>query len=133
MLASGTGDIQYRIPNPRVWRVALKRTYLAACLALGEIPNTQHAAYVRGLLVATREGQRGELPPETGLARGLRMAQSHHPAQGPTVLLVALVDAEGKPLDDGLSFAGTLFISWPLDAALFWEATRCLATVEPTG
>ena len=128
MLASGPGEIHYRIPNPRVWRVAaLKHAYLAACLALGEIPNTQHAAYVRGVLVATRDGKRGELPPETNLAKGLRLAQSNQPAQGPTVLLAALVDALGEPVDYGLSFAGTLFVSWPLDAPLFWEAARRLA------
>jgi hypothetical protein len=36
MLASGSAQIHYRIPNPRVWRVAaLKHAYLAACLTLG--------------------------------------------------------------------------------------------------
>jgi hypothetical protein len=42
------------------------------------------------------------------------------------VLLVALVDAEGEPKDYGFSLAGTLFVSWPLDASLFWEAVRRL-------
>jgi hypothetical protein len=73
MLASGTGEIHYRIPNPRAWRVAaLKHAYLAACLSLGDVPNTEHAAYVRGVLVATRDGERGSPPPETGLTKGLR-------------------------------------------------------------
>jgi hypothetical protein len=71
MLASGTAEIQYRIPNPRVWRVAaLKHAYLGACLSLGEIPNTEHAAYVRGVLIAARDGDKGGLPPETGLSKG---------------------------------------------------------------
>lgn len=127
ILRSGTGQIECRVPNPRVWRMAaLKHAYLAACLALGEVPDTDHAAAVRAVLVATRDRERGQLPPETGLSKGLRLARSHQPAQGPTVLLVALVDAEGRPTDYGVSFAGTLFVSWPLDAALFWEAVRRL-------
>ncbi len=127
ILRSGAGQIEYGVPNPKVWRVAaLKHAYLAACLALGEVPDTDHAAAVRGVLVATRDRERGQLPPETGLSKGLRLARSHQPAQGPTVLLVALVDAEGRPTDYGVSFAGTLFVSWPLDAALFWEAVSRL-------
>lgn len=134
MLASGTSQIHYRIPNPRVWRVAaLKHAYLAACLALGEIPNTDHAAALRGVLVMTRDSKRGQLPPENTLAKTIRIAQSNQPAQGPTVLLVALVDSENEIVDYGLSFAGTLFVSWPLDAELFWKAARRLgATGEPT-
>lgn len=134
MLASGTGQIHYRIPNPRVWRVAaLKHAYLAACLALGDIPDTEHAAYIRGVLVATRDGKRGDLPPETGLSTGLRLSRSHQPAQGPTILLVALVDAHGTPVDYGFSFAGTLFVSWPLDAHLFEQAARRFAATDSTG
>lgn len=134
MLASGTAQIHYRIPNPRVWRVAaLKHAYLAACLALGKIPNTDHAAVLRGFLVRTRDARRGELPPENNLARSIRIAQSNQPAKGPTVLLVALVDAGNEIVDYGLSFAGTLFASWPLDAELFWKSARRLATAaEPT-
>lgn len=132
ILTSGTGQIHYSIPNPRVWRVAaLKHAYLAACLALGEVPNTEHAAYVRGVLLTTRDTDRGQLPPETGLSKGLRVAQSHQPAQGPTILLVALIDDDGQPLDYGFSFAGTLFVSWPLDAELFWEAARRLGGAKP--
>jgi len=128
MLASGTAQIHYRIPNPRVWRVAaLKHAYLAACLALGDIPNTDHAAALRGVLVRTRDAKRGELPPENNLAQTIRIAQSNQPAQGPTLLLVALVDEDNDIVDYGLSFAGTLFVSWPLDAALFWKAVRRLA------
>ncbi len=81
--------------------------------------------------MATRDRERGELPLETGLSKGLRLARSHHPAQGPTVLLVALVDAEGRPKDYGFSFAGPLFVSWPLDASLFWEAVRRLGGAVP--
>jgi hypothetical protein len=134
MLASGSAQIHYRIPNPRVWRVAaLKHAYLAACLTLGEIPNTDHAAALRGVLVTTRDARRGELPPENNLAKTIRIAQSNQPAQGPTVVLVALVDGDNQIVDYGLSFAGTLFVSWPLDPELFWKAARRLATAaEPT-
>jgi hypothetical protein len=129
MLASGTARMHYRIPNPRVWRVAaLKHAYLAACLALGEIPDTDHAAALRGILVLTRDAERGELPPENNLSMTLRVAQSNQPAHGPTILLAALVNAEDEIVDYGLSFSGTLFVSWPLDAHLFWEAVRRLST-----
>lgn len=134
MLASGTAQLHGRIPNPRVWRVAaLKHAYLAACLALGEIPNTDHAAALRGVLVMTRDARRGEFPPESNLAKTIRVAQSNQPAQGPTILLVALVDVDNEIVDYGLSFAGTLFVSWPLDADLFWKAAqRLAAAAEPT-
>lgn len=134
MMASGAAQIHYRIPNPRVWRVAaLKHAYLAACLALGEIPNTAHAAALRGVLLATRDARRGELPPENNLAKTIRIARSNQPAHGTTVLLVALVDAANEIVDYGLSLAGTLFVSWPLDAELFWTAARRLAmAAEPT-
>jgi hypothetical protein len=132
MLTSGTGEIRYRIPNPRVWRMAaLKHAYLGACLALGEVPNTELAAAVRGVLVASRDGDRGELPPETGLASGLRVAQSHQPAHGPTIVLAALVDAGGGVLDWGLSFAGTLFVSWPLDVELLQQAIDRFDAPDP--
>ena len=75
----------------------------------------------------TRDAKRGELPPENNLAQTIRIAQSNQPAQGPTLLLVALVDEDNDIVDYGLSFAGTLFVSWPLDAALFWKAVRRLA------
>jgi hypothetical protein len=129
MLSSGTAQIHYRIPNPRVWRVAvLKHAYLAACLALGEIPSTHHAAVLRGVLVTTRDARRGELPPENNLAKTMRIAQSNQPAQGPTVILGALVGEDDEIVDYGLSFAGTLFASWPLDADLFWKAAHRLST-----
>lgn len=90
------------MPNLSVLRVAaLKHAYLAACVALGEIPDTDHAAAVRGLLVVTRDRERREQQPETGLSRGLRLARSDQPAEGPTVLLVALVDDESQPKDFG--------------------------------
>lgn len=133
MLASGSLEIEYREPDPRVWRVAvLKHAYLGACLALGEIPTTDHAAAIRGLLVRTRDAVRGELPPDSNLARTIRIAKSHQPANCPTVLLVALVDADNTIVDYGLSFAGTLFASWPLDASLFWSAVGRLAVATAT-
>lgn len=125
MLASGTAEMSGRRPIPRIWLIAaLKHAYLAACLTLGEVPSTDHAAAIRGLLITARDGARGELPPKTGLTTGLRIARTGVPATGPTVQLVALVDADGSPLDYGLLLAGTMFVSWPLDAELFWVAVR---------
>jgi hypothetical protein len=77
--------------------------------------------------VATRDAPRGELPPENNLAKTIRIAQLHQPALGPTILLVALVDDDDHIVDYGLSFSGTLFVSWPLDSDLFWTAARRLS------
>ena len=80
----------------------------------------------------TRDARRGELPPENNLAKTIRIAQSNQPAHGPTILLVALVNADDEIVDYGLSFAGTLFVSWPLDAELFWNAARRLGAIGET-
>lgn len=132
MLTSGAAQIEYRIPVPVIWRLAaLKHAYLGACLALGEIPNTPHAEQVRADLIAARDWRRGETFPESRIAGGLRVAQTYRAAQGPTVVLASLINDDGEPVDHGLSFAGTLFVSWPLDASLFWEAAQRVSAPDP--
>ena len=69
-LASGQAQINYRIPNPRVWRTAaMKHAYLGACLALGEIPDTAHARQVRADLVAVRDSKKCEPFPGSRICR----------------------------------------------------------------
>lgn len=128
MLASGKVEVHYRIPIPKVWRVAaLKHAYLGACLSLGEIPDSPMAGRVRADLMAARDSERGEPLPESRIAGGLRVARSYRAAQGPSVGLAALVDDEAVMQDGGLSLAGTLFVSWPLEAELFWAAAQRFA------
>lgn len=125
IFASGAGEMDWREPDPRIWRVAvLKHAYLAACLALGDVPDTEHAAVLRGVLVQARDTTKGGVPASSNLAKTLRIYKSGRAAQGPTVVLAGLVDSDGSVLDWGLSLAGTLFVSWPLDAHLFWQAAR---------
>lgn len=133
MLASGQAEMHYRIPITKVWRMAaLKHAYLGACLALGEVPGSPMAQRVRADLVGARDSKWAEPFPESRIAGGLRVARSYRAAQGPTVVLAALVDDEGVMLDGGLSFAGTLFVSWPLEAELFWTAAQRFAGGSPS-
>lgn len=128
MLASGKVEMHCRIPIPKVWRLAaLKHAYLGACLALGEIPDSPMARRVRADLMAARDSGRGDSVPESRIAGGLRVARSYGAAQGPSVVMAALVDDEGVMQDGGLSFAGTLFVSWPLEPGLFRTAARRFA------
>lgn len=119
--------------EPVIWRVAArKHAYLGACLALAEISNTPHAERVRADLIAAREWRRGEPFPESRVAAGLRVAQTYQVAQGSTVVLASLIDDDdGGQVDHGLSFAGTLIVSWPLDAHLFWEAAQRVSAPDP--
>jgi hypothetical protein len=127
MLASGQFQMEFVEPAEPVWMVAaLKHAYLGACLCLGEVPQTELADKVRAELVAVRDLPRGAPFPESSAARPMRVAKSYEPAQGPAVALVAIVDENGVMLDGGISFAGTLFVSWPLDADLFWKAAKLL-------
>jgi len=122
MLASGQLEMHYRTPIATVWRLAaLKHAYLGACLSLGEIPDSPLAGRVRADLIAARDWERSRPFPESRIAGGLRVARSYRAAQGPRVALAALVDDEAVMQDGGLSFAGTLFVSWPLEAELFWS------------
>lgn len=128
ILDSGQAEMHFRIPITKAWRMAaLKHAYLGACLALGEIPDSPMAQRVRADLVAARDSKGAEHIPESRIAGGLRVARSYRAAQGPTVVLAALLDDEGVMQDGGLSFAGTLFVSWPLEAGLFWKAAQRLA------
>jgi hypothetical protein len=130
MLASGQAEMSFRDPEPRVWRLAaLKHAYLGACVALGEIPDTPLARQIRADLVAARDARRGEAPASL-VAGGLRVIRSYEAAQGPPIVLAVLVDAVGTVRDGGLSFAGTLFISWPLDAELFRVAIKRYAKTD---
>jgi hypothetical protein len=85
------------------------------------------AQQVRADLLAARDSKRGGSFAESRIAGGLRLAKSYRPAQGPTVILAALVDDDGVMQDGGLSSAGTLFVSWPFEVEFFWTAAQRFA------
>lgn len=115
MLESGSVLMHYSPPEPRLWSAAaLKHAYLATCVCLRQIPMTPVADQVRAELLAVRDATRGK-EPFGEIAAGLRLSRSYAPASGPTVALVALQTDGGEIVDVGLSLAGTLFVSWPLE------------------
>lgn len=119
MLKSGSVLMQYSPPEPRLWQAAaLKHAYLAACVCLRQIPMTPLADQVRAELLAVRDATRGH-EPFGEIAAGLRLSRSYAPASGPAVSLVALRSDGGEIVDVGLSLAGTLFVSWPLEPLQF--------------
>ena len=119
MLESGSVLMHYSPPEPRLWcAAALKHAYLAACVCLRQIPMTPLADQVRAELLAVRDATRGK-EPLGEIAAGLRLSRSYAPATDPAVSLVALQTDSGEVVDVGLSLAGTLFVSWPLEPLQF--------------
>ena len=125
MLASGSMNMQFSPPDKKVWAVAaMKHAYLGACLALEALPDSPMGHRVRFDLVAARDAGRGTPFPESRIAMGLRVMKSYEAARGPAIVLGALVDEQGVMRDGGLSLAGTLFVSWPLEVELFKAAVE---------
>lgn len=116
ILASGEFNLSYREPDPRRWRLALlKHAYLAACLHLRCVPDTEDARKIRAALVAARDAPKNRRPPESEIASRLNVYRSHSGAQGPSLALVAVEAVDNNPEPDVLiSLAGVLLVSWPL-------------------
>lgn len=122
LFTSGAFVMEYHVPDHAVWSLAaLKHAYLGACLLLQRVPDSPLAQQVRNDLVAVRDAAARQALPGSAIAKSLRTARSMKRASGPTVSLVALVLPDGTIADAGLSFAGTLFISWPLEVDLLCE------------
>ena len=125
MLASGNFNVEFVEPPKELWVVAaLKHAYLGACLCLGGIPASPLSHQVRTELVAARDSRRGMPFPESMAATNLRVHKSNAEGAGPAVALVALIDDDGGIADVGISLAGTLFVSWPLEVELLNAAIR---------
>jgi hypothetical protein len=116
MLAAGLLQIEGPPPDPRRYCLAaLKHAYLAACLYLREIPDTDHARAVRADLLAARDASSSELLPAS--ACGIRTwprAQLHAPqgAATGTDRNTARAEHRARSLDlpgrnDGRSMAPT--------------------------
>lgn len=133
LFTSGKFEIEYRIPDRAIWSLAaLKHAYLGACLLLQRIPDSPLAQRVRHDLLAVRDARARDALPESAVAQSLRIARSMRRASGPAISLVALIRPDGTMADAGLSFAGTLFVSWPLEVDLLGEAVA-IATSSPDG
>jgi hypothetical protein len=115
MFASGNLNINYRVPDPRRYKMALlKHAYLAACLHLQSVPDTDEAGAIRAALLAVRDTPRNQRPPEFGAADRIKVFRSHAGTQGPPLALVAR-EAPGNNTEPEvlISLAGVLFVSWP--------------------
>jgi hypothetical protein len=116
MLAAGGKEFKmhYRPPDPRRYALALlKHAYLAACLYLKSVPDTEDARAIRSELVAARDTPAKIRPAESQVAKRLTVYRSHVGKQGAPLALVARVgDGNAEP-EVLISLAGVLFVSWP--------------------
>ena len=105
--------LEFRRPEKSRAKVAaLKHAYLAACLALGQIPEGPHADKIRDLLVATRDLDRDAELPSSQIVEDTAIWRTHTAPSGPSLALMA-------PEGDGaaelwISLAGVVGVRWPL-------------------
>jgi hypothetical protein len=115
MLAAGLLQIEGPPPDPRRYCLAaLKHAYLAACLYLREIPDTDHARAVRADLLAARDASSSELLPASAAASALGLARSYTPPKGPPLALIAIPREPNIEPEVWISLAGTMAVQWPL-------------------
>lgn len=118
MFATGTFNMNYRVPDERRYMLALlKHAYLAACLLLRRAPDTPAARAIRADLIAARDTPAGSRPPRSETAERLTVYRSQAGRQGPPLALVA---TQSPGTDDGqpsimISLAGVLFVTWPIE------------------
>lgn len=113
MFESGTFAITHTLPSDHRVRIALlKSAYLAACCVLGVIPPSPRAAEIRRLLVQVRDAPRGDALPPSPLLDDLAFHRSYAAA---TAGLWLVGWEEGDEITIGLSLAGTVVVSWPLE------------------
>ena len=130
MLQSGKFTMNYREPHPRAYRLALlKHAYLAACLYLGHVPDTEEVGAIRADLIAARDTPRRGLLPESQAAGQLTVYRSNVGTQGPPLALVVQVLPGSTEPNVLISLAGVLFVSWPFagSPAGTWQRTPGLA------
>ena len=115
MIQSGTWQVNFRLPDfRRAMTALLKHAYLAACLHLQGVPNTEEAAAIRADLLAARETRRREeLPP---IEERVVVYRGGVGRPGPPLALVAMDPPDGGEQRPLISLAGVLFVSWPFEA-----------------
>lgn len=71
LVLSGDAEFTYRLPDPRAVRAALlKHAYIAACMAIREVPMDGYAAEIRAELLAARDTPRRQPLPDAPHAKG---------------------------------------------------------------
>jgi hypothetical protein len=108
--------VEFREPDlARVRLAALKHAYLAACLAMGSIPQSPTAEGIRADLLAARDVRANEPLPHSTVAAGVELGRTHAPPSGPAVAIMtpAPLPEEG-PLDAWICLAGVVMVRWPL-------------------
>lgn len=114
MLQSGSLQMSGTEPDPRRIRAAAaKHAYLGACICLGQVPDTQGAEQLRAYLQVVRDLPRHAPLPTSSPIDGLLIGRMNRVADSGTVSVAELTT--GKERIPGLSLAGTLFVSWPLE------------------
>jgi len=94
----------------RVNVAVLKHAYLAACLALGEIPEGLHADRIRRLLVDARDLDRDAELPSSQIVEDM-IWRTHTAPRGPSL---ALMIRDGDAPELWISLAGVVGVRWPL-------------------
>ncbi len=117
MLRSGTAKITYSPPDPRRWGLALlKHAFLAACLYMKCVPETDEIQQIRSELITARDWDMRRRPPESEAASRLRVYRSESGRQGPPLALVVKdPDEAGGEAEILISLAGVLFVTWPFE------------------
>lgn len=112
MMQSGTWQVNFRPPDfARAVVGLLKHAYLAACLHLQEIPDTEDARAIRADLLTARNTSRRE--PLDQIEERLVFYRGGVGRQGPPLALVRMTPPDGGDPRILISLAGVLFVSWP--------------------
>lgn len=123
-VTSGPIDISYRLPDPVAYKLAaLKHAYLAACLALREVPMEGKAVEIRAELIAARDAPRRAPLPASPHAKALVLRST---GMAPINWPIAIVDwkaPDGSVLTE-LLLGGTISVGWPLEPDLLNTAVE---------
>lgn len=110
-----TGQITGEFQETDLQRVrisALKNAYIAACVQLQEIPQTESANWTREELLAVRHRLRRKAGlPETPLACSITMARTASDFPAPNINLCHFEGPFGEKL--GILFGGRMLTVWP--------------------
>jgi len=105
------------MPDPREdrWRIAaLKHAYLAACINLGHIPDSQSANEARHDLLVARDFARHTRLPHSAIASSLVVGRAFERYEGiPPLALVAAQVGDDPSIQLLISLAGKIVVSWP--------------------